>query len=86
MSAMSIFVPGIVWSAMIGYHLRKKTFFMDKIFWTTIVLTPLTSMLFPFTVIFMKLIALFNSGEELKKVCDTFTYAEGQVEAFAQTG
>ena len=71
---------------MIAYSLQRKKGLKDIHFWIIFLLTPLSSSIFPVMVISMKLMAVFNNGKELKKLCDTFTYAEGQVEAFAQTG
>ena len=71
---------------MIAYSLQRKKGLKDLHFWIILLLTPLSSSIFPIMVISMKLMAVFNNGKELKKLCDTFTYAEGQVEAFAQTG
>ena len=85
-STAFIFISGIAWSFMIAYSLQRKKGLKDIQFWIIFLLTPLSSSIFPVMVISMKLMAVFNNGKELKKLCDTFTYAEGQVEAFAQTG
>ena len=49
-------------------------------------LTPITSVFFPFMLITVKAVALFNNGIELHKLSDTLTFAEGQVESLCQTG
>ena len=86
LSTAFIFISGIAWSFMIAYNLQRKKGLKDIHFWIIVLLTPLSSSIFPVMMISMKLMAVFNNGKELKKLCDTFTYAEGQVEAFAQTG
>ena len=76
-----IFLPGVVFSYMTAQKLRKSPYF-----WIFLCFTPLTTMIFPFLLILVKILVLFHNGPELNRLNDCLTFAEGQIESVCQLG
>ena len=85
MTLSFIFLPGIVFGALVGYGLYQQPEEKDKFTYLKMLLTPLLIPLFPLLFILVKLVSIIHHGEEWKKLDDLVTLCEGQIESSLQT-
>ena len=86
MTLSFIFLPGLVFGALVGYGLYKQPADEKDIFTVLkMLLTPLLIPLFPILFILVKFVSIFHHGEKWKKLDELFTLCEGQIESSLQT-
>jgi hypothetical protein len=85
MTLSFIFLPGLVFGALVGYGLYKQPEEKDIFTVFKMSLTPLLIPLFPFLFILVKLVSIVHHGEKWKKLDELFTLCEGQIESSLQT-
>ena len=77
--ASFIFMPGVVFSSLVAYHIKKKNLLLPIL---SILLIPL----FPFILILTKFLAIFNEGPQMTRLKLLVSLCEGQVESMFQLG
>ena len=77
--ATFIFLPGVLFWSLIAYQIRKKNLLLPIL---AIPLIPL----FPFILILVKFLAIFNEGPQMTRVKNLVSLCEGQVESMFQLG
>ena len=85
MTLSFIFLPGVVFGALVVYGLYKQPEEKDIFTVLKMLLTPLLIPLFPFLFILVKLVSIVHHGEKWKKLDELFTLCEGQIESSLQT-
>ena len=86
MTLSFIFMPGLVFGALVVYGLYKQPADEKDIFTVLkMLLTPLLIPLFPILFILVKLVSVVHHGEKWKKLNELFTLCEGQIESSLQT-
>ena len=86
MTLSFIFLPGLVFGALVVYGLYKQPADEKDIFTVLkMLLTPLLIPLFPILFILVKFVSIFHHGEKWKKLDELFTLCEGQIESSLQT-
>ena len=86
MTLSFIFLPGLVFCALVGYGLyQQPQEEKDKFTYLKMLLTPLLIPLFPLLFILVKFVSIIHHGEEWKKLDDLVTLCEGQIESSLQT-
>ena len=77
--ATFIFLPGVLFSSLIAYQIRKKNLLLPIL---VILMTPF----FPFFLILVKFLAIFNEGPQMTRLKNIVSLCEGQVESMFQLG
>ena len=77
--ATFIFLPGVLFWSLIAYQIRKKNLLLPIL---AIPLIPL----FPFILILVKFLAIFNEGPQMTRIKNLVSLCEGQVESMFQLG
>ena len=83
LAILFVLLPGAAFSALNAIKLRKAK---NSLFWLFLLMSPLTTVLFPLLLISVKIICLFHNGAELTRLNNVLTFAEGQFESFCQLG
>ena len=77
--ATFIFLPGVLFWSLIAYQIRKKNLLLPIL---AIPLIPL----FPFILLLVKFLAIFNEGPQMTRIKNLVSLCEGQVESMFQLG
>ena len=77
--ATFIFLPGVLFSSLIAYQIRKKNLLLPIL---VILMTPF----FPFFLLLVKFLAIFNEGPQMTRLKNIVSLCEGQVESMFQLG
>ena len=83
LAILFVLLPGAAFSALNAIKLKQAK---STLFWLFLLLSPLTTVLFPLLLISVKIICLFHNGAELTRLNNILTFAEGQIESFCQLG
>jgi hypothetical protein len=83
LAILFVLLPGAAFSALNAIKLRQAK---SSLFWLFLLMSPLTTVLFPLLLISVKIICLFHNGAELTRLNNVLTFAEGQFESFCQLG
>ena len=78
-----IFMPGVLFWSLLAYQIRRSKL-LSTLF-LTIALIPLIP-LFPFILLLVKFVAIFNDGPQLTHLKTMVSLCEGQIESFLQLG
>ena len=77
--ATFIFLPGVLFSSLIAYQIRKKNLLLP-------ILVILMIPFFPFFLLLVKFLAIFNEGPQMTRLKNIVSLCEGQVESMFQLG
>ena len=83
LAILFVLLPGAAFSALNAIKLRQAK---SSLFWLFLLMSPLTTVLFPLLLISVKILCLFHNGAELTRLNNILTFAEGQIESFCQLG
>ena len=83
LAILFVLLPGAAFSALNAIKLKQAK---STLFWLFLLLSPLTTVLFPLLLISVKILCLFHNGAELTRLNNILTFAEGQIESFCQLG
>ena len=83
LAILFVLLPGAAFSALNAIKLRQAK---SSLFWLFLLMSPLTTVLFPLLLISVKILCLFHNGPELTRLNNILTFAEGQIESFCQLG
>ena len=83
LAILFVLLPGAAFSALNTIKLRQAK---SSLFWLFLLMSPLTTVLFPLLLISVKILCLFHNGAELTRLNNILTFAEGQIESFCQLG
>jgi hypothetical protein len=81
--ATFIFLPGVLFWSLLAYQIRKKNLLLPILL---IPIIPLLAVIFPFILILVKFLAIFNEGPQMTRLKNIVSLCEGQIESMFQLG